>query len=92
MHFLLCEKFDDTRHIYLNKFSSITSDFKELNDKSKLIKAASSDERVLAVHACLGMLLLMHAAAGLVNATPSVEDVFPVIWWAAPPAGINNVC
>ena len=37
MHFLLqCEKFNETRNIYFDKFNSITSDFKELNDQSTL--------------------------------------------------------
>ena len=37
MHFLLkCEKFNETRDIYFEKFSSIISDFKEMNDLSKL--------------------------------------------------------
>ena len=37
MHFLLqCETFNETRNIYLNNFSSLISDFNELNDQSKL--------------------------------------------------------
>ena len=36
------------------------------------------------------MLPSMHAATGLVNAMPSVKEVFPMIWWAAPPAGVKQ--
>ena len=32
----------------------------------------------------------MHAAVGLVNTILSVEDVFPMIWWAAPPASFKQ--
>ena len=45
------------------------------------IKAASSDEWALAVHAHRGMLL----SSGLVHAMPSIEEVVPfIIWWLAP--------
>ena len=37
MHFLLqCKTFSEIRNIYFNKFNSVISDFKELNDLSKL--------------------------------------------------------
>ena len=36
-YFLLqCKTFSEIRNIYFNKFNSVTSDFKELNELSKL--------------------------------------------------------
>ena len=44
----------------------------------KGIKAARSDEWALTVLMCQSMLLSMHAAIGLVHATPSIEEVVPL--------------
>ena len=50
MHFLLqCEKFNYTKNIHLKKSGVIISDFKELNDKSKLrIPLGEGDRAYLA--------------------------------------------
>ncbi len=51
MHFLLqCKTFNDIRNIYFNKFNSVISHFKELNDHSKLkILPGDGDRADLAV-------------------------------------------